>query len=276
MTPKGTARRDIPGKLRVPPDSRVRLRDDQAGRCFGFERDQADIATEENRRRLSDLQYKMFADGRFSVLVVLQAIDGGGKDSTIRRVFSAFNPQGCTVAAFKAPTAEDLSHDFLWRVHRHVPARGELVVFNRSHYEDVLVARVEQLVPEPVWQARYGLINDFERLLGESGTRVIKLFLHISRDEQKRRFEERIAERSKQWKFDPADLEKRLDWGPYRAAFEAVFSRCSPANAPWYVIPSDRKWFRDFAVSQILRQELEQLPLRWPPPRFDPARTRVT
>jgi PPK2 family polyphosphate:nucleotide phosphotransferase len=210
------------------------------------------------------------------MLVVLQAIDGGGKDSTIRRVFSAFNPQGCTVAAFKAPTTEELRHDYLWRVHAHAPRRGEVVVFNRSHYEDVLIARVAQLVPEAVWSARYGHINDFERMLHDCGTRVVKIFLQISRAEQKRRFEERLADRSKQWKFDPADLGKRAQWDEYVKAFEAALSRCSTDVAPWFVIPSDRKWFRDFAVSQILLQEFEQMPLRWPRPDYDPRQVRIT
>jgi PPK2 family polyphosphate:nucleotide phosphotransferase len=270
------ARRDVPEKLRVRPGSRLRLRDTDANRCFGWEKEQVELATAENLRRLGELQYKMFADGRFAMLVVLQAIDGGGKDSTIRRVFSAFNPQGCTVAAFKAPTVEELRHDYLWRVHAHAPRRGEVVVFNRSHYEDVLIARVAQLVPEAVWSARYGQINDFERLLHACGTRVVKIFLQISRAEQKRRFEERLADRTKQWKFDPADLGKRAQWDEYVKAFEAALSRCSTDVAPWFLIPSDRKWFRDFAVSQILLQEFEQMPLRWPRPDYDPRQVRIT
>ena len=251
------------------------MRDDDAARAFGWTREEAEAATAENLARLSELQYKMFADGRFAMLVVLQAIDGGGKDSTIRRVFSSFNPQGCTVTAFKAPTAEELGHDFLWRIHQHTPRHGEVAVFNRSHYEDVLVVRVENLVPEAVWSRRYAQINDFEAALAAGGTRVVKLFLHISRDEQKLRFQERLQERSKQWKFDPADLDKRARWDDYRLAFEAAISRCSTEGAPWYVIPADRKWFRDFAVSQVLRQELERLPLRWPKPEFDPKTIRI-
>jgi PPK2 family polyphosphate:nucleotide phosphotransferase len=270
------ARRDVPEKLRVRPGGRLRLRDTDASRSFGWEKEQVELATAENLRRLGELQYKMFADGRYAMLVVLQAIDGGGKDSTIRRVFSAFNPQGCTVAAFKAPTTEELRHDYLWRVHAHAPRRGEVVVFNRSHYEDVLIARVAQLVPEAVWSARYGHINDFERMLHDCGTRVVKIFLQISRAEQKRRFEERLADRSKQWKFDPADLGKRAQWDEYVKAFEAALSRCSTDVAPWFVIPSDRKWFRDFAVSQILLQEFEQMPLRWPRPDYDPRQVRIT
>jgi len=259
----------------VRPNGRVRLRDPDAARDFGWGKEQVELATGENLARLSELQYKMYADGRFALLVVLQAIDGGGKDSTIRRVFSAFNPQGCAVTSFKVPSAEEMRHDYLWRIHRHAPARGEIAVFNRSHYEDVLVVRVQNLVPEAVWSQRYGQINAFEEHLAANGTRVVKIFLQISRAEQKRRFEERLAERAKQWKFDPADLDKRARWADYQLAYEAALSRCSTASAPWYVVPADRKWFRDFAVSQILRQELEQMPLRWPAPDFDPAQVRI-
>ena len=268
-------RDDLPAQLRVAPGTPYRLRDAEASRTFGVERTAAETATADNLRRLGELQFKMYADQRHALLVVLQAIDGGGKDSTIRRVFGAFNPQGCNVVAFKAPSAEELSRDFLWRVHRHVPARGQVTVFNRSHYEDVLVVRVEGLAPKAVWEPRYAQINDFERLLNESGTRVVKIFLHISHKEQKLRFEERLATREKQWKFDPADLEKRRHWMSYRQAFEAALTRCSTAHAPWYVIPADRKWFRDLAVSQILRREMEALPLAWPKPSYDPAKIRV-
>ena len=276
MAERRVSRRDVPERLRVKPGARFRIREADADRSLGWQKAQVELATAENLRRLEELQYKMFADGRFSVLVVLQAIDGGGKDSTIRRVFSAFNPQGCTVAAFKVPSIEERSHDFLWRIHRRTPARGEIVVFNRSHYEDVLVVRVEKLVPEAVWARRYGQINEFERTLAESGTRVVKIFLQISREEQRRRFQERLDDRAKQWKFDPADLEKRARWDDYREAFEAALSKCSTEQAPWYSVPADRKWFRDFAVSQILLQQLEQLPLKWPRPDFDPASIRIT
>jgi len=268
-------RDDLPARLRVTPGKACRLRDPDASRTFGWERAAAEAVTAENLRRLGELQYKMYADRRHSVLVVLQAIDGGGKDSTIRRVFGAFNPQGCEVVAFKAPSAEELSRDFLWRVHRHVPPRGSVTVFNRSHYEDVLVVRVENLAPKTVWEPRYAQINDFERLLSESGTRVVKIFLHISHKEQKLRFEERLADRAKQWKFDPADLDKRKHWVAYRNAFEDALTRCSTAHAPWHVIPADRKWFRDLAVSQILRQEMESLPLEWPKLAYDPKKIRV-
>jgi PPK2 family polyphosphate:nucleotide phosphotransferase len=259
----------------VRPGSRLKLADADADRCFGWDKDKAAAATVENLARLEELQYKMYADQRFAMLVALQAIDGGGKDSTIRRVFGAFNPQGCTVTAFKAPTGDELRHDYLWRIHKHAPARGEIAVFNRSHYEDVLIVRVNDLVPEDVWSRRYEQINEFERLLNACGTRVVKIFLQISKEEQLARFQERLVDRRKNWKFDTGDLEKRQQWPAYTRAFEAMFARCSTEHAPWYVVPANRKWFRDFAVSQLLLYEFEQLPLRFPPARFDPKTIKL-
>ena len=190
MSQRPVPRRDIPDKLRVRPGSRPKLLDSEADRIFGWDKDKAVAATAENLARLEELQYKMYADGRYAMLIALQAIDGGGKDSTIRRVFGAFNPQGCTVTAFKAPSAEELRHDYLWRIHKHAPPKGEIAVFNRSHYEDVLVVRVNDLVPEDVWSRRYEQINEFERLLGACGTRVVKIFLQVSKEEQRLRFQD--------------------------------------------------------------------------------------
>ncbi len=270
------ARRDIPDALRVAPNKKYKLRDADAERVFGWEKDKAAEATAENLARLEELQYKMYADGRFAMLIALQAIDGGGKDSTIRRVISSFNPQGCTVTAFKAPSPEELRHDYLWRIHQATPPRGEIAVFNRSHYEDVLIVRVNDLVPRATWMKRYEQINSFERLLTECDTRVVKIFLQISKEEQRIRFQERLDDRKKNWKFDLGDLEKRQQWAAYQEAFEAMFERCSTEHAPWYVVPANRKWFRDFAVSQILIYELEQLPLRFPPPRYDVKSIKLT
>ena len=275
MSPRPVPRRDVPDRLRIVPGSRPKLPDSDAENTYGWDKDKALAATTENVARLEELQYKMYADGRFAMLIALQAIDGGGKDSTIRRVFGAFNPQGCTVTAFKAPSAEELRHDYLWRIHHHAPPRGEIAVFNRSHYEDVLIVRVNDLVPEDVWSRRYDQINDFERMLDASGTRVVKIFLHISKDEQRARFEERLTDRRKNWKFDTGDLEKRQQWTAYTRAFEAMFARCSTDHAPWYVIPANRKWFRDFAVSQVLLYEFEQLPLRFPAANFDPKTIKL-
>jgi PPK2 family polyphosphate:nucleotide phosphotransferase len=275
VTARPVPRRDLPDRLRVRPGSRFKLVDSEAERCFGWDKEKALAATAENLVRLEELQYKMYADRRFAMLVALQAIDGGGKDSTIRRVFGAFNPQGCTVTAFKAPSGEELRHDYLWRIHKHAPPKGEIGVFNRSHYEDVLIVRVNDLVPEDVWSRRYEQINDFERLLDACGTRVVKIFLQISKEEQLARFQERLADRRKNWKFDTGDLEKRQQWTAYTRAFEAMFARCSTDHAPWYVVPANRKWFRDFAVSQLLIYEFEQLPLRFPPPNFDPKTIKL-
>ena len=263
------------GKLRVDAGGKVKLRDEDAGRRFGWEEEAARAATAKLRDELEALQYKLYADGRFAMLVVLQAIDGGGKDSTIRHVLSAFNPQGCTVTSFKAPTPEELRHDYLWRIHRHAPPHGEIAVFNRSHYEDVLVVRVDELVPREVWNARYQQINEFEQLLHAANTRVVKLFLHISRDEQKRRFQERLDEPSKQWKFDPGDLKKRKQWAEYQEAYEDMLGRCSSGHAPWHVIPADHKWLRDLAVAQILKDTLSELPLRFPKLNYDPKSIRI-
>lgn len=257
-------RADLPRLLRVRAGRRHALRDAGAALTFGWERAQAESVTAEILERLHALQAKLFADGRHSLLLILQAVDGGGKDSTIRRVCGAFNPQGCTVTSFKEPSREELAHDFLWRVHAHVPARGHVAVFNRSHYEDVLVPRAEKRLPLPQLDKRYQHINDFERLLADSGTRIVKIFLHLSRSEQRLRLEERLAVREKHWKFSPADLEKRHHWRAYRDAYELALARCSSEHAPWYVVPADRKWFRDLAVAQILAAELEALPLRWP------------
>jgi PPK2 family polyphosphate:nucleotide phosphotransferase len=261
--------------LRVGPDAKVKLRDQDADRRFGWEEADARAATAKLREELEALQFKLYADGRFGLLVVLQAIDGGGKDSTIRHVLSAFNPQGCAVTSFKAPTPEELRHDYLWRIHRHAPPHGEIAVFNRSHYEDVLVVRVDELAPKEVWNARYAQINEFEQLLHASGTRMVKLFLHISRDEQKRRFQERLDDPTKQWKFDPADLKKRKQWAEYQSAYEDMLERCSTSHAPWHVIPSDHKWLRDLAVAQILKDALGDLPLRFPKPAYDPKSIRI-
>jgi PPK2 family polyphosphate:nucleotide phosphotransferase len=269
------ARLDLPEHLRVHGTGRVRLRDRDANLDFGWQEQRARDESVRLASELAELQYKLYADGRFGVLVVLQAIDGGGKDSTIRHVFSAFNPQGCTVRAFKAPSAEELRHDYLWRIHQHVPAHGEITVFNRSHYEDVLVVRVDELVPRALWQARYQQINDFERMLGACNVKVVKIFLHISKAEQRRRFEERIHEPRKQWKFAVEDLVKRGQWGAYQQAYGDMLGRCNSAAAPWYVVPADRKWLRDLAVAQIMHQALKSLPLRFPPPRYDPGKIQV-
>lgn len=219
--------------------------------------------------RLGELQELLYAEGKHKVLVVLQAMDTGGKDGTIRRVFSGVNPQGVHVASFKVPTSEELAHDFLWRVHKVVPGKGEMTIFNRSHYEDVLVVRVHNLVPPEVWQQRYGQINEFERLLAETGTTILKFYLHIDLDEQKERLQARLDDPAKHWKFRLGDLKERKRWPDYMEAYEEAISKTSTCHAPWYIIPANRKWYRDLVISSILVETLENLDMKFPPPEED-------
>lgn len=221
---------------------------------------------EEYRRRLWDLQELLYADHRWSLLICLQGMDAGGKDGAINHVLGAMNPQGCRVVGFKQPSAEELSHDFLWRVHRVAPRRGEVVIFNRSHYEDVLIVRVHHLAPKQVWSKRYDAINAFEKELTEADVHIIKFFLHISKEEQLKRFHQRLDDPAKQWKISAADYKERGFWKDYTAAYEEVLSRCSTARAPWYVIPSDHKWFRNLAVARIVVEHLEALKMKFPAP----------
>jgi len=213
---------------------------------------------------LAGLQERLYAESEQSLLVVLQAIDAGGKDGTIKHVFGGFNPASCRVASFKVPSEEERAHDFLWRVHAKAPAKGEVVVFNRSHYEDVLVVRVHELVPETVWRPRFDLINEFESTLVAAGTRVVKLYLHISKDEQAERFQARLDDPSKRWKFRKGDIEERAQWDDYLAAFEETIQLTSTKHAPWFVVPADRKWYRNWAVSRILIETLEDMDPHYP------------
>ena len=215
--------------------------------------------------RLRDLQERLWAEHRQSLLVVLQALDAGGKDGTIKHLFRGLNPAGTRLVSFRVPSEEEAAHDFLWRIHRHTPGRGEVVVFNRSHYEDVLVVRVHGLVPDDVWRPRYQLINQFEANLAAAGTRIVKLYLHISAEEQAERFRQRIEDPTKRWKFRRGDLDERARWDDYRAAFEEALSRTSTAVAPWFVVPADRKWYRNWAVSRILVETLEHMAPEYPP-----------
>lgn len=265
----------LSGLLRVRPGRRFRLRDDAADRRFGWTEEQAAPELLRMKARLGELQYQMYADGRYGLLVVLQAIDGGGKDSTIRHVASAFNPQGCTVTAFKAPSAEELRHDFLWRVHGRVPARGEVGIFNRSHYEDVLIARVHRWIDKEECGRRYRHINHFERLLADSGTIILKFFLHISKGEQKRRLEERLRNPVKNWKIGVEDVKERAFWAGYMRAYERAISVCSTEAAPWFIIPSDHKPVRNALVSEIIVRTLETVRFRLPRAAPGLARLRI-
>jgi len=222
--------------------------------------------------RLTDLQYLLYASKRYSLLIVLQGIDGAGKDGTIRNVMSGVNPQGCRVTSFKAPSAEEAAHDFLWRIHNAIPDQGEIGIFNRSHYEDVLVVRVHKLVPESVWSKRYKQINHFEKTLAENNVKILKFYLHISREEQKKRFQQRLEDRTKRWKLSLTDFKERKYWDDYIDAYEDVLRYCSTPWAPWYVIPSNKKWFRNIAVSQIIVKNLEDLNMKFPKASFNVSR----
>ncbi|MBX3462775.1 MAG: polyphosphate kinase 2 family protein [Planctomycetes bacterium] len=214
--------------------------------------------------RLEELQEALYAEGRHRVLVVLQAMDAGGKDGTIRSVFDGVNPQGVRVACFKQPTPKELAHDFLWRVHPHAPGAGEIAIWNRSHYEDVLIVRVHDLVPEVRWRQRYAHIVAFERMLAEEGTTICKFFLHIGKEEQRRRLQERIDDPKKRWKWHSRDLDERRRWDDYQAAYEEAIAATSTAHAPWHVVPADRNWYRDLVVSEVLVSTLESLRIRLP------------
>ena len=258
-------------KLMVKPGKKLRLADHDPDDSHGFTKELADRQLIKHRAKLDQLQELLYAGKQHSLLIVLQAMDAGGKDGTIRHVMAGVNPQSCDVASFKAPTALELGHDFLWRVHKVVPIKGSIGIFNRSHYEDVLIARVHKLVPKSVWSKRYDQINDFERMLAENGVKILKFFLHISEDEQKKRFEERLADRNKRWKISPADFEERKLWDQYMVAYEAALSQCSFDWAPWYVIPANKKWFRNCAISQIIVEALESLDMEYPKITYDPA-----
>jgi PPK2 family polyphosphate:nucleotide phosphotransferase len=228
------------------------------------DKDTARKMLEEERERIIELQERLYAEGRQSLLVVFQATDTGGKDGTIEHVFRGVNPQGVKVYSFGVPTEEELAHDALWRYHLRTPARGQIVIFNRSHYEEVLVVRVKKLVADTVWKRRYGEINDFERLLTDNGTTILKFFLHISREEQKERLEARLEDPAKHWKFRIADLEDRALWDDYQAAFQDAINMCATPDAPWFVVPGDHKWARDLMVARTIADTLEAMDPQWP------------
>ncbi|MBN2856373.1 MAG: polyphosphate kinase 2 family protein [Halothiobacillaceae bacterium] len=221
--------------------------------------------TDQYRAQMEAEQFLLYADGRQSLLVVLQALDAAGKDGVIRHVFSAMNPQGTRVHGFKQPTPIEAAHDFLWRAHKQVPADGEVVIFNRSHYEDVLVVRVHNLVPEDIWSQRYDKINEFERLLTENGTQILKFFLHISPEEQLERFKKRLDDPQRHWKISDSDYSERKFWPQYIEAYQDALTKTSTTHAPWYVIPANSKWFRNLAISQIIADTLKDMKLELPP-----------
>ena len=225
--------------------------------------------------QLQNLQKKLYAQNKHRVLVVMQAMDTGGKDGCIKHVFSRIDPQGIHVRSFKKPTGEELAHDFLWRVHSKVPTRGELVIFNRSHYEDIIAVRVKQIFPDEVWKRRQRHVIEFERMLAEEGTTIVKIFLHISKDEQKRRLESRLENPSKHWKINPDDLKDRARWDDFMTAYEEVIGKTSTEFAPWYVVPADRKWYRNLCVARIMLDTLKGLNMEFPPISWDPKTIKI-
>ena len=261
---------DYTKKLSVKPGRKVKLSKIDSSATPGVaDKKEARSIIAKNVKRLGELQYLLSAAGKRSLLIVLQALDAGGKDGTIKHVMGPLNPQGVRVASFKVPTPEELGHDFLWRIHKATPRRGEIVIFNRSHYEDVLVVRVHGLAPESVWSKRYEQINAFEKTLAADDTHVLKFYLHISRNEQLARFKKRIDDPRRHWKLSHADFEERKLWDRYVAAYEDALAKCSTPHAPWFVIPSDHKWFRNLAVSQIIVETLERLKMKFPKPSID-------
>jgi PPK2 family polyphosphate:nucleotide phosphotransferase len=238
------------------------------------DKDSVEAETSEQVDKMRKLQYLLYAEGKRSLLVCLQALDAAGKDGTINHVLGAMNPQGCKVYGFKTPSKEELSHDFLWRIHARTPIKGEVVIFNRSHYESVLVERVHKLVPKEIWSDRYDLINEFERGLVANGTHIIKLFLHISADEQLRRFKQRIDDPARHWKISEFDYTERRHWDEYQEAYEDAISKTSTKHAPWYVIPSNHKWFRNLAVSNIIVETLKSMDMAFPAPTVDIEKIR--
>ena len=253
-------------RLRVKPGSDLVLAKRATDGDFGMAKEQAIARLAETRGRIDVLQQRLYAESRRSVLLVVQAMDAAGKDGTIRNVLTGLNPAGIRVSGFKAPGGPEAQHDYLWRVHHVCPPRGEIAVFNRSHYEDVLVVRVKQFVPEAVWRRRYAHIRHFEELLADEGTTVVKVFLHVSKDEQARRFQDRLDDPEKRWKFRAGDLDDRALWPEFQSAYEDAINETSTEDAPWYVVPADSNSRRNMAVGEILRATLERLDPQIPEP----------
>jgi PPK2 family polyphosphate:nucleotide phosphotransferase len=263
--------KSLAARFRIAPGKPAQLdRRDPADVAAFPDRKAAEEQSKEDGKAIDQLQDRLYAEGRRALLVVLQGIDTAGKDGTIKHVFKEVGPLGVTVTAFRAPNEEERAHDFLWRVHAVAPRRGFIGIFNRSHYEDVLVARVRSLAPKNEIEARYEQINAFEKILTENGTRILKFMLHISKDEQRERLQARLDEPQSRWKFNPSDLEDRKLWDKFQAAYELMLDRCSTAWAPWHVIPADRKWARNAAIAAIVRETLEDMNPRYPKPNWDP------
>lgn len=264
-------------RYQVKPGSKVELDQWDPNETEAFEGNKDDGAErlEELNGQLEELQELLYAEHRRRVLIVLQGMDTSGKDGTIRHVFEGVNPQGVRVASFKVPSAEELDHDYLWRVHKQVPGKGEMVIFNRSHYEDVLVVRVHELVPKEIWSRRFDQINHFERMLAEEGTTLLKFYLHIDQEEQKERLQARLDEPEKSWKFNPGDLKERELWSEYLKAYNDVLSMTSTEWAPWYVVPANRKWYRNLVVASVLVKTLRGLDMKYPEPAPDLDKVKI-
>ncbi len=262
-------------KFLIKPESHVQLKDFDPGYDGKHEKKKSAIQKlEKLQNQMVELQYKLFVEHKQSLLIILQALNAGGKDGVVRHVISSMNPQGCRVISFKQPIPEELDHDFLWRIESQVPKPGEVVIFNRSQYEDVLIARVHNLVPKAVWSKRYEMINEFEQKLVANGTHILKFFLHISKEEQLDRFKKRLDDPSKQWKISEADYSERKYWAEYESAYEDVLNKCSANDSPWFIIPSDHKWFRDLAIAQIIVKTMEKLNIELPEPTVNIADIR--
>jgi PPK2 family polyphosphate:nucleotide phosphotransferase len=263
--------RDPINDYRAKPGAAISLKDFKADDAQGLDREQIEARTEDNTLAIADLQHKLYAEHNRSLLIVLQAMDAAGKDSTIRKVFARVNPQGVQVKSFKRPTEDELAHDFLWRIHQHTPRKGHIALFNRSHYEDVLVARVDNLVPESRWSKRYQVINGFEQGLVNGGTEIIKIYLHLSKDRQREKLQDRLTDPEKNWKFEAGDIQTRAKWADYMHAYEDAITNCNTDHAPWFIVPTNRKWYRVWAISEIVRATLERMNPQFPAPKLDPA-----
>ena len=259
-------------QYRIDPEKPIKIKKldtNDLGDWEGKKKD-AQKAFKKLQKDLAELQEVLYAEQKHKILIILQAMDTGGKDGTIRTLLEKVNPQGVKIANFKTPTPIELAHDYLWRVHARVPGKGEMVIFNRSHYEDVLVARVHELVPKEVWKKRFEQINAFERMLAEEGTTILKFYLHIDKEEQKQRFLERLIDPKKQWKFNPNDLEERKKWDLYQDAYQDVLNKTSTPWAPWYAIPANRNWYRNLCVASVIVETLKSLKLKYPEPLPNP------
>jgi PPK2 family polyphosphate:nucleotide phosphotransferase len=259
-------------RYRIKPKQKINLKEWDPNETPAFDggKNEGKAKLLKLNEELEALQELLYAEGKHRLLVILQGMDASGKDGVIRHVFEGVNPQGVSVVGFKTPTPEELAHDYLWRIHRQVPGKGQIVIFNRSHYEDVLVVRVKNLVPPKVWEKRYDQINAFEKMLTQEGVTILKFFLHIDKDEQKQRFEERLHDPAKQWKFNPGDLEDRKLWGDFMKAYETVLEKTSTSWAPWYLVPANKNWYRNLIIGSVMVDTLKSFKMKYPPLTIDP------